>query len=326
MLYNASILVTGGTGSWGYELVKQLLTYKPKKIIVFSRNENSQVNMKKKLSDPKLHFCIGDIRDKKSLSHALTDVDYVFHLAALKHVPICEMQPLEALKTNVTGTQNVIEASIENGVKKVINVSTDKAADPANFYGMTKALGEKLMTYANLINTNTKFFCVRSGNVLGTNGSVLHIFKDRIKSQQDIHLTDKRMTRYFMNPTKTMELLLKATRIGVGGEIFVMNSPACRIIDLAEVLIDKYKNEVNIVECGSRPGEKLYEVLISNNEVEHTVAYSKDLFIVLPTIQIPELETSYSKLPPIQRKDYHSQSDVMTKKEINNMLIEGNFI
>lgn len=180
MFRNTRILVTGGTGSWGYELIRQLLPQEPKEIIVFSRNESTQVAMQRSFEDNRLSFCIGDIRDREALIRATEEVDYVFHLAALKHVPVCEEQPYEALKTNVVGTQYVIEAAIENKVKKVIYISTDKAANPSNFYGMTKAIGEKLIVQANLLRTDTKFVCVRGGNVLGTNGSVIHLFHKQI--------------------------------------------------------------------------------------------------------------------------------------------------
>jgi UDP-N-acetylglucosamine 4,6-dehydratase len=166
--------VTGGTGSWGQELVRKLLLEQPKEIRIFSRNEFTQVRMQRDFQfNPKLKFIIGDIRDLEALDEACRNVDYLFHLAALKHVPVCEEQPDEALKTNVKGTENVIRASIRNQVKKVIDVSTDKAVNPINFYGMTKALGEKLMIRANGLGTSTRFVCIRGGNVLGTNGSVV---------------------------------------------------------------------------------------------------------------------------------------------------------
>ena len=172
MFKDRRILVTGGTGSWGYELIRQLLPMEPAEVIVYSRSESSQVAMSRAFEDPRLTFRIGDVRDREALSNACKGVDLLFHLAALKHVPVCEDQPYEALKTNVLGTQNVIEAAIENKVERVINISTDKAANPSNFYGMTKAIGEKLIVYANLLRSDTKFVCVRGGNVLGTNGSV----------------------------------------------------------------------------------------------------------------------------------------------------------
>jgi UDP-N-acetylglucosamine 4,6-dehydratase/5-epimerase len=176
MLTQSNILVTGGTGSIGYDLIRHLLSHNPNKIIVYTRNESGQIAMKRAFDDSRLCFFIGDIRDKEALIQASRGVDYLFHLAALKHVPVCEEQPLEALKTNVIGTQNVIDAALQNKVKKVINMSTDKAADPSNFYGMTKIIGEKLMILSNHLSKHTKLICVRGGNVLGTK------FKQRIKS------------------------------------------------------------------------------------------------------------------------------------------------
>ncbi len=233
MFENQTILVTGGTGSWGYELVRQLLPQNPKEIIIFSRNESSQVTMSRTFEDSRLSFCIGDIRDKEAIVKACESVDYVFHLAALKHVPVCEEQPYEALKTNVIGTQHVIEAAIANQVKRVIYISTDKAANPSNFYGMTKAIGEKLIVYANLLRTETKFVCVRGGNVLGTNGSVVHLFMSQIKHKNQVRITDKRMTRFFLTLEEAISLLFKASEASLGGEIYVMTMPTCRITELA---------------------------------------------------------------------------------------------
>ncbi|MBA2873401.1 polysaccharide biosynthesis protein [Thermaerobacillus caldiproteolyticus] len=326
MFNNEVILVTGGTGSWGHELILQLLSLDPKKIIVFSRNEASQVQMRRVIEDPRLSFCIGDIRDREALVKAFEGVDYVFHLAALKHVPVCEEQPLEALKTNVIGTQNVIEAAIENGVKKVINISTDKAADPINFYGMTKAIGEKLIVYANQLSSDTKFISIRSGNILGSNGSVLHLFINQIK-KKEIRITDKRMTRFFLTPQKAIQLLLKAANEGKGGEIFVMRSSACRILDLAEVLIEASgEKDVSIVEYGARPGEKLHEVLISDHESQNTVVYDEDFLIVLPEINIPGLKQAYSAHLPVKKGTYCSSDLLITKEEIKQLLIEGGFL
>jgi UDP-N-acetylglucosamine 4,6-dehydratase len=325
MFHNKVILVTGGTGSWGYELIHQLLSLNPKKIIVLSRNEASQVQMSRTIEDHRLSFCIGDIRDREALVKAFEGVDYVFHLAALKHVPVCEEQPLEALKTNVMGTQNVIEAALENGVKKVINVSTDKAADPINFYGMTKAIGEKLMIYANQISSDTRFICIRSGNILGSNGSVLQLFMNQIQTKE-IKITDKRMTRFFLTRQNAIKLLLKAAMEGKGGEIFVMKSSAWRILDLAEVLIEESgKKDVSIVECGARPGERFHEVLISEHESQNTVVYDEDFLIVLPTITMPGLKQSYSDCLPV-KGNYCSKDLLVTKEEIKQMLVESGFL
>ncbi|EME76258.1 polysaccharide biosynthesis protein [Bacillus sonorensis] len=327
MFENKVIFITGGTGSWGHELILQLLSLNPKKIIVFSRNEERQVQMRREIEDPRLTFYIGDIRDRKALASGLKGVDYVFHLAALKHVPVCEEQPLEALKTNVTGTENVIEAAIENGVKKVINVSTDKAADPVNFYGMTKAIGEKLIIYANHLNSETAFICVRGGNVLGSSGSVLQLFKDQIRQKNQVSITDKRMTRFFLTKEKTIQLLLKAAVQGIGGEIFIMNSPACRILDMAEVLIEAYGSQhTSIIESGARPGEKLHELLISAHERQHAVSFTDDLSVVLPSIKIPELHAHYAGYGPLQTKKLSSNDFLISKKEVKEMLKEGGFL
>lgn len=326
MFKDSVILVTGGTGSWGKELILQLLTNNPKQIIIFSRNEDRQVKMRREIEDSRLRFWIGDIRERDAIFQACKGVDYVFHLAALKHVPVCEEYPKEALKTNVTGTQNVIDAAIYHDVKKVINVSTDKAADPANFYGFTKAIGEKLIIHANLLNTNTKFISVRGGNVLGTNGSVLHLFIDQINNKNKLTITDKRMTRFFLTQEDAIKLLLKAATDGNGGEIFVINMPACRIIDLAEVLMEYFGKQVKIIESGPRPGEKLHEVLVSHNEIEDTVVYNQEYFVVLPDISLPSVKERYSNSPPISKSSYSSNDDLMTHEEIKKLLIKSNFL
>jgi UDP-N-acetylglucosamine 4,6-dehydratase len=326
MFDNAVILVTGGTGSWGKELILQLLSQNPKKVIVFSRNENNQVQLKRELEDDRLKFCIGDIRDKEAITKACEKVDYVFHLAALKHVPVCEEQPLEALETNVIGTQNVIDAAIAKHVKKVINVSTDKAADPSNFYGMTKAMGEKLIIHANHLSLSTKFICVRGGNVLGTNGSVVRLFLDQINEMKQITITDKRMTRFFLTKQNAVKLLLNAAIDGRGGETFVMKMPTCRILDLAEVLIEAFGKKVEIIECGTRPGEKLHELLLSENESRDSFIVNDDYFVILPTIDIPGLKDFYSACNRVKEQSYSSKDTLMTKKEIKQMLIDGDLL
>ncbi|MFB6467604.1 polysaccharide biosynthesis protein [Cytobacillus sp. Hz8] len=320
MFKNTTVLVTGGTGSWGTELIHQLLAQEPNKIIVYSRNENNQVEMRRKIEDPRLHFFIGDIRDKDSLNQAFIGVDYVFHLAALKHVPVCEENPLEALKTNVIGTQNIIEAAISNKIKKVVYVSTDKAADPVNSYGMTKALGERLMIHANQTNSLTKFFCVRGGNVLGSSGSVVPLFKKQIQEKAEVHITDMRMTRYFVTPQQAIKSLLKAAELGNGGEIFVLRMDACRIIDLAEILIEHSdKEDVKITEIGARPGEKLEEVLVGEIEKSATYVYDQDLLVILS----PQNRTDSSELNSLAIIDSHH---LMPKEALKQILSEGGFL
>jgi FlaA1/EpsC-like NDP-sugar epimerase len=234
MFENAIILITGGTGSWGNELVKNLLNFPVKEIRIFSRNEFNQVLMQRKFSDIRLKFIIGDVRDFDALNNACKNVDLVYHLAALKHVPICEDFPNEAIKTNINGTQNIINAAINNNVKKVIDVSTDKAVEPNNLYGMTKSVGEKLILSSNKLSSTT-FVCVRGGNVMGSNGSVIPLFKEQIANGL-VTITDNRMTRYFLTLKEAIDLLIQATIDSFGGEIFVMKMPSCYIKDLSEVI------------------------------------------------------------------------------------------
>jgi UDP-N-acetylglucosamine 4,6-dehydratase/5-epimerase len=323
-----TILVTGGTGSWGHELIKQLLQKSPKEIRVFSRNETSQVEMKRAFhQDSRLTFLIGDIKERDSLLEAGKGVDYLFHLAALKHVPVCEDQPIEALNTNVIGTQNVIRTAIENNVKKVVYISTDKAANPSNFYGFSKAMGERLIIHANTLKSNTTFVCVRGGNVLGTNGSVIHVFNNQIQTKAEIGITHLEMTRFFLTIEDAIKLLFKATYESRGGEIFVMKMPTCKIIDLAEVLIESSGvQNVKIREQGIRPGEKLHEILFSEYESQSTVYYDKEYFVILPAIKIKGLHERYENFQPVTLKNYNSGEDVMTKAEIKAMLIKGGFI
>ncbi|MBO2943990.1 polysaccharide biosynthesis protein [Paenibacillus sp. F411] len=327
MFNNQRILVTGGTGSWGHELISQLLPQNPKQIIVFSRSEATQVAMDREFEDQRLTFRIGDIRDKEALSTACQGVDYVFHLAALKHVPVCEEHPYEALKTNVVGTQHVIEAAIENKVKKVIYISTDKAANPSNFYGMTKAIGEKLIVYANLLSPDTKFVCVRGGNVLGTNGSVVHLFINQINQKGQIRITDLGMTRFFLTLKDAISLLFKASIESVGGEIFVMMMPTCKISDLAEVLIEhSQKQGIKLVETGVRPGEKIHEILMSDFESLTTVAYDDQYLVILPTLDIPGIQSHYASKPKVAFKSFSSEFNLMSKQEIRDILQRGGFL
>lgn len=317
MFKDSSILVTGGTGSWGMELIQQLLTLNPKDIIIYSRNENSQVELRRKMADARLRFFIGDIRDKEALVTASAGVDYIFHLAALKHVPVCEENPVESIKTNIIGTQNVIDAALENKVKKVIYVSTDKAADPANTYGMTKALGEKLIIHANGKRSGTQFTCIRGGNVLGSSGSVLPLFKKQMEELGEIHITDKRMVRYFISPKKAIERLLKVAEVSQGGEIFIMNMDAFRIIDLAEVLMEYVKQkDIKVIEIGARPGEKLEEVLVAESERASTFIFDEDLLITFPQ---GDVTSSYQLC-------FDNEMPLLTKDEIGQMLKEEGFI
>jgi UDP-N-acetylglucosamine 4,6-dehydratase/5-epimerase len=309
---NATIFVTGGTGSWGHELVRQMLEkYSPKEIRIYSRGEHKQVEMKREFgNNPILKFMIGDVRDKNILGLAMKGVDYVFHLAALKHVPVCEENCWEAVLTNIDGTQNVIEAAIANNVKKVVDISTDKAVDPFNLYGVTKACGEKLVINANQnYISNTKFVCIRGGNVMGTNGSVLPLFKKQILENNTITLTDPHMTRYLMSTKEAIGLVFEAVMNSEQGEIFVMRMPATKVSNIASVMTKLFgnkKTEQKII--GVRPGEKMHEVLVSKNESPRTKIFSDKYYVILPQFSSPELDKKYGHLPKIEHDEFNSNN------------------
>jgi len=288
MFTDKSILITGGTGSWGRELTRQLLEKNPRKIIIFSRGEISQVDMLRSFNDPKLDFVVGDVRDKEAVDAVMRrGVDYVYHLAALKHVPICENQPQEAIQTNIIGTKNLINSSILYGVKKFIDVSTDKAVSPINLYGYTKGVGERLSIQANCLSKDTDLVCIRGGNVLGTNGSVIPYIINQIKTRK-VQITDKRMTRFFLTLPQAISLLFQASEDSIGGETYVMNMPSFYIKDLVEVLVDFYGDErdnIIIKEVGAREGEKIHEVLISEQEIPFTHYVNDDYFVIYPQLK-----------------------------------------
>jgi len=330
MYDNQTCLITGGTGSWGHELTRKLLQQGglPKEIRIFSRNEFSQVQMQREFAaDAPLRFVIGDVRDLDATRAVCQDVDYVFHLAALKHVPVCEQQPSEALLTNVIGTKNVIQSSIECGVKKVIDVSTDKAVDAANFYGITKAMGEKLILHANGQSKKTRFVCIRGGNVLGTNGSVVPLFKAQATLHGELTLTDSRMTRFFLTVSEAIDLLLVAAEAAIGGETFVMKMKSCNIRDLAEVLADSVTGTtVPIREIGMRSGEKLHEVLVSRQEATNTFEYGSEYYVILQAHGSEALRTKYGICPRVSFIEYDSNLDLLPKSGIKQMLQQGGFL
>jgi UDP-N-acetylglucosamine 4,6-dehydratase len=312
MLNNAIIFISGGTGSWGHELVSQLLEkYKPREIRIYSRGEHKQVEMKQEFrNNPILKFIIGDVRDKNILSLAMKNSDFVFHLAALKHVPVCEENCWEAVLTNVYGTQNIIECAIENNVKKVIDISTDKAVDPFNLYGITKACGEKLIINANQnYISNTKFICIRGGNVMGTNGSVLPLFKKQIEERNEITITDKEMTRYLMSTREAIGLIFEAAMNSLGGEIFVMRMPATKVANIANVMTILFGDK-KTKQCiiGARPGEKKHEVLVSKNESPRTKILNEKYYVILPQFSHVKIEKKYNCLMPIETEEFNSNN------------------
>ncbi len=317
---NARILVTGGTGSWGHEIVKQLLEKYPgiKEIRIYSRGEHKQVEMKQELNyNPKLKFIIGDVRDKNILNYAMRNIDIVFHLAALKHVPVCEDNTWEAVLTNIYGTQNVIESAINNNVKKVIDISTDKAVEPFNLYGMTKACGEKLIINANFNYTyngheSTKFVCIRGGNVIGTNGSVIPLFKKQLLENNEITVTDPAMTRFLMSTRQAISLIFTAVENSLGGELFVMKMPAATVETIAKTMISIFGSEHSTMKTiGRRQGEKSHEVLVSDNEAPFTFEFSDNYFVMLPQIKNEKLMEYYKDFEKISYTEFSSANTKM---------------
>jgi len=282
MLDNKKILITGGTGSLGQALTKKLLKTNIDTIRIFSRNESKQVQMESKFQDKRLRFLIGDIRDKERLITAFEDVDIVFHAAALKHVPVIEYNPFESIKTNVVGSQNVIDAALSQNVEKVIAIGTDKAVSPLNTYGATKLLMEKLFVsannYTNKEKHRTKFIAVRYGNVVGSSGSVIPRFIEQIKSNEKIRITDSQMTRFSITMDDALDLIINASKIGKGSEIFIPKLKAYNIMDIKSALFELlHETEYEIV--GVRPGEKLHETLINEDEIRYTWKI-KDMFMI----------------------------------------------
>ncbi|MDW0114014.1 nucleoside-diphosphate sugar epimerase/dehydratase [Sporosarcina saromensis] len=275
MFKNKTLLITGGTGSFGNAVMKRFLDADIKEIRIFSRDEKKQDDMRKHYKNEKLKFYIGDVRDLASVKNAMHGVDYIFHAAALKQVPSCEFFPLEAVKTNVIGTENVLNAAIESGVKKVICLSTDKAAYPINAMGISKAMMEKVfVAKAKTVDPERTLICgTRYGNVMASRGSVIPLFIEQIKSGQPLTVTDPNMTRFLMSLEEAVELVVFAFENAEAGDIMVQKSPASTIGDLAQALKELFNVENEIKVIGTRHGEKLYETLLTREE--HVVA--KDL-------------------------------------------------
>jgi FlaA1/EpsC-like NDP-sugar epimerase len=331
-----TILVTGGVGSIGSEIVRSFLEYNPEAVRVLDSNETGLFDLEQELQSKKIRPLVGDIRDKERLKRAVEDIDIVFHAAALKHVPLCEYNPFEAAKTNVFGTQNIIEAAMENEVEKFITISTDKAVNPINVMGATKLLAERLAISANFYRGKRKiaFSCVRFGNVLDTRGSVVPLFRKQIQSGGPLTITDPNMTRFMMSIPKAVELVLKSAEMAKGGEIFIFKMSALRIGDLAEAMIQELApeygyapNEIKIKNIGKRAGEKLYEELMTEDEAAN--AYEdNEMFVVLPQTfgiagKLPyKLPDNFKKT---QRGGYSSKGvKLLTKEEIRSLLTELN--
>ncbi len=282
------VLVTGGSGSIGRKIVAELLNYDVDVIRVFDNNETALFDLEQDLNSSKVRTFVGDIRDLRRLETAFKDIDIIFHAAAYKHVPLCEYNPMDAVKTNVGGTQNIIDAAISCDVEKVILISTDKAVNPVNVMGATKLLAERLMISSNAYSgrDGTKFSCVRFGNVLNSRGSVIPVFKKQIKNGGPLTITDEAMTRFIMHIHEAAKLILDAGSISEGGEIFILKMPSVTVTDLAEAMIEYYApkygfniDDISVEIIGKRVGEKLHEELMTPDEILYAEE-TKDLFII----------------------------------------------
>jgi len=301
MLDNKTVLVTGGTGSFGHKFVELILkNHKPKRLIVYSRDELKQSDMREIFPEQKydcMRYFIGDVRDKERLSRAFQGVDVVIHAAALKQVPAAEYNPFEAIKTNIIGAANVIDVAIDRGVKKVVALSTDKAASPANLYGATKLCSDKLFVAANAYSAgqDTRFSVVRYGNVVGSRGSVIPFFL-KMKKTGVLPITNKRMTRFWITLEQGVQLVLLALKEMDGGEIFVPKIPSMNIMDLAAAVAPECKLEF----VGVRPGEKLHETLVPEDDARNTLEL-KDFFIIQPQLSFWMQEKTLKKYPEAKR-------------------------
>lgn len=338
-----TILVLGGTGSIGSEIVSQLLNYNPKTIRVLSNSENElwKTKLEFKQYEKKLRFLLGDIRNYERIKRAVEDVDIVFNAAAIKHVPISEYNPMEAVNVNIHGLENVIEAAFECNVEKVIHISTDKAVTPTTVMGATKMLGERLCISRALTKGHhvTKISCVRFGNVLGSRGSIIPLLKKQIESGNTVTLTDEKMMRFFLSISQAVGLVLKAAGLAQGGEIFVLKMPVVRIKDLIEVIIEEYApkigkdpSSIKIETIGPRLGEKIHEELISSIEFS-TVYEIEDMYCVYPfdffgkTISNNNVIDGTKIISDKEKFNYSTENITpLTKKEISVLIKEYNLL
>ncbi len=325
-----SILVTGGCGSVGTELANRLV--KDAKVIrIFDNNENGLFNAQQKFKNCKnVRFLLGDVRDKERLDMAMENIDIVFHLAALKHVWACEYNPFEAAKTNVTGMQNAIDCAMKHNVEKFIFTSSDKAANPSNVMGTTKLVGEKLVTAANFYkgNRRTVFASIRFGNVMGSSGSVIPVFREQIAKGGPITLTDPKMTRFVISMEQASNLVLKAADIAKGGEVFILKMDAINVKDLADAMIEELgKGKIQTKVEGTKPGEKMYEELFTEEEATRALE-ADDMFVILPQItELSGVKANYSDLSPAKVKPYTSRdAKLLSKNELKGLLKEEGLI
>lgn len=325
------VLITGGTGSIGSELVKQIIQENPKQVRVYSRDETKQYELMEELSYPSnVHPFIGDIRDKERLEFAFKGVDIVIHAAAMKHVSISEYNPFEVVKTNIVGSQNVIDVAIRQKVKKVIGISTDKAVHPTGMLGTSKLMMEKLFVNANNYTKkeDTMFSCVRFGNVLWSRGSVLPSWKEHAIKDKVIKVTDETMTRFFMSKQEAISLVLKATALAQGGEIFTFKMSSVKLIDLAKIFLDKHFSgqDIKIDIIGLRQGEKMHEELLDHSDLGKLIFSDGEMFIVVPRNRLASLydlkpeDPKYSGFSQIESVEGLSSEEAIDQEKIKSII------
>ncbi|WP_415397890.1 polysaccharide biosynthesis protein [Sulfurimonas sp. CS5] len=324
MFKNKILLITGGTGSFGNAVLRNFLNTDIKEIRIFSRDELKQDDMRKKYTNNKLKFYLGDVRDINSLEDALKDVDYVFHAAALKQVPSCEFYPMQAVQTNVIGTENVLNIAIKHKVKKVIVLSTDKAVYPINAMGISKAMMEKVaVAKSRNLGDETIICCTRYGNVMASRGSVIPLFINQIRNKQDITITDPNMTRFMMSLDDAVDLVMFAFKNGKNGDIFVQKSPAATIELLANTLKNILNNKDHVIKIiGTRHGEKLYETLLTREEMAHAIDMKEYYRIPSDTRDLNYNQFFEDGEIITEAEDYHSHNTHrLSENELKDMLL-----
>jgi UDP-N-acetylglucosamine 4,6-dehydratase/5-epimerase len=325
ILNNKNILITGGTGSFGRQIILELMKYKPKTIRIFSRDEDKQYSLQQEFGEKpilkKMEFWIGDVRDYDRLYTVMKNIDIVFHAAALKQVPAVEKHPYEAVKTNIIGTYNVVKASVARNVKKVVAISTDKAVKPVNAMGMTKALQEKIILSDDLEKNNTVFSCVRYGNVLGSRGSVIPLWDKKIAEKKPLPITHPEMSRFMLTLNEAIDLVFHALKYSKGGEIFVKKASSININELARAYAELITNKKNypIEYIGIRAGEKLHEVLVSNEEMRHAINEKNHFVIKKQKLLDTNIKKGESDFQEYSSKDVKKLSNIELKELLKSL-------
>ncbi|QAY67764.1 UDP-N-acetylglucosamine 4,6-dehydratase family protein [Paenibacillus protaetiae] len=330
---NKKVLIIGGTGTIGQSLLAAILKDNPQVVRILSRDEFKQFEMQQQYRDyPNIRYLIGDVRDYERVKRAMQDIDYVFHCAAMKHVPSCEYNPFEAVQTNILGTQNVIQASIDCGVSKTVFTSTDKAIAPTNTYGASKLMAERLISAAQYYGSSSKtiFSAVRFGNVMGSRGSVIPLFQQQIREQGRITVTNNEMSRFMMTKHEATELTIQAMKLSQGGEVFVLKMPVIQLRDLAECVIEETvkgtgakPSSIRIEEIGLRPGEKMYEELMTEEEAAHAIELDK-MFVILNQF-VSQPQYTGGKPAAVQSYSSHNQT-CLSKTQVRQMLLDNELI